>query len=101
MISQGARWRCAVVVAFVGVSALAACASKDPSRADARASTGLGATDLAGEPERVVQRMAPAPVASSAMASGATRPGSARPTESISPRHLEAELNRLEAEIGR
>ena len=66
-----------------------------------------------GQPERVVQHMTPTP-ASPAAAEGAARAerrdvassgvassgaGAARAPEPITSRHLEAELNRLEAEL--
>jgi hypothetical protein len=64
------------------------------------------------EPQQVVQRMVPAGAAV-AVATGAassspgskpaapTSDGPRRPAEAITPKHLEAELNRLEAELGK
>lgn len=59
------------------------------------------------QPERVVQRMTPTPdpAASSAPSASASRgdvaasAGAARAPEPITSKHLEAELNRLEAEL--
>jgi hypothetical protein len=60
------------------------------------------------KPEQVVQRINPAPAAAAPVASAsATPPGSGSagsPTsggQAITPKHLEAELNRLEAELTR
>jgi hypothetical protein len=64
-----------------------------------------------GEPERVVQHMTPNPAPAADAAKGAATPaaggpaarlggnGASRSAEPITSQHLEAELNRLEAEL--
>jgi hypothetical protein len=149
MMAQGVGVRLSVLVGLVWVaSTVAGCSSRgdDPARAEGSSGSRVageayagdrGSADRGVEPERVVQRMAPAPVSSGASSgaasasskgtaagaepakadgssslSGATARNSVasgalasdRPrssgAEAISPKHLEAELNRLEAEIG-
>jgi hypothetical protein len=64
----------------------------------------VAAPAVTTEPEQVVQRMVPAGAASAAAVAkrAASTPGAPRRTaEAITSKHLEAELNRLEAELGK
>lgn len=95
---------------------LGACSSGNEAAAQRDNSPGaarLGRGDTPREPQRIVQHMVPAPrrsndEASAPSASNGTRAAAgaavASPKsrgEQITSKHLEAELNRLEAELGR
>jgi hypothetical protein len=108
-----------LTVALFAASALAASLGCSTSESEPASSQPAAlAEHVTGGPEQVVQRMAPEPTsaASSAgrRAAAGERPADARlsaagvtradsrpsPGEPITSKHLEAELNRLEAELG-
>ena len=94
------------LVGGLGLCALYGCATAEagtqlPAESDASRVAAPAATT---EPQQVVQRMVPAGVASAAAVAkpAASTPEAPRHTaEAITSKHLEAELNRLEAELGK
>jgi hypothetical protein len=126
MMAQGVGVRLSILVGLV--SAAVSCASPGDGAghegsSDNRVGSNFGSdvrsdignvADRGNQPERVVQRMSPAvdragvtsgvtgATARNSIASGTLESdrASRANAESISPKHLEAELNRLEAEIG-
>jgi hypothetical protein len=117
MRTSGAGRELLVLLWGLGVAAaLSSCAS--PEATAERGSVEASRGELAREPQQVVQRMVPvsahstdgpsaveAPAVGSAAAESPvarrTAGGDRHAVEPITSRHLEAELNRLEAELGR
>lgn len=91
---------CALYSAALSGCATAEAGTQVPAEAD---TSRVVAPAVMTEPQQVVQRMVPAGAASAA---AVARPGASpsdgprRPPETITSKHLEAELNRLEAELG-
>lgn len=111
MSEQGSRSRWSLLV--LGIIGLPWAALGCESRA-AEAASGPGAAAVGAQPvqtERVVQHMTPTPVSPGAAEGGAranrdpraevvsSGVGAVRSPQPITSRHLEAELNRLEAEL--
>lgn len=108
MSDQGVGLRLLVLACGIGVGGTWACDARDAAEGPDTSRNGMQAGEGQRErrdPEQVVQRIVAAPARS---ASNGVRPAvdTAAPSpkssvEPITSKHLEAELNRLEAELGR
>lgn len=113
MSDQGVGLQLLALACSIGVAGICACntghrdgagAAEQRGAAQSRVPAGEGAP-VPRATEQVVQRMVAAPDRSASSgakpAAGTAAPSPKGRTESITSRHLEAELNRLEAELGR
>ncbi len=90
-------------VLLAGLAMLSCATSSAEGEPEAGVASAAPADGVKREPERVVQRIVPAPdrAANAGSPKASSSPTERRPSEPISSKHLEAELNRLEAELGK
>lgn len=99
--SPGCGW-CARGLSVLAVVGALACTSEVEPAPEARGASNE-ASAVSSEPQRMVQHLAPASnaAASASDAPSAASAGAARRGRAITPKHLEAELDRLEAELAK